>query len=73
MDAVAHGVDHVQLGHGLRQERVAVAPGYLVAFQVILGLAFEKKPFALKNQLIRLLDHHHPTVAAVILMRNAVV
>jgi hypothetical protein len=73
VNAVAHGVNHVQLRHGLRQKWIAVAPGCLVAAYVIGRLPFVKRAFALKHKTVRLFDDDYTPIARVVLVGNAVV
>ena len=72
MNAVAHGIDHIELGHGLGQERIAVAARYAITFQIVPWSTVKEAAFIFKHQSVGLLNHRYPTVARVVLMGNTV-
>jgi len=73
MYSVSHGVDHAQLGHRLRKERISVASRRPVSRHVVVRTPVEEPAFAFQNHTIRPLRHQDAAIARVILMRYTVV
>ncbi len=73
VNAVPHGIDHVQLGHDLGQKRITITPGRFFTGCVIFRRPLEEAALVFKYQLIGTFRHQNAAIAGVILMGDAVV
>ena len=73
VDAVAQRVDHVQLAHGGREERITVAVRRAIARDVVGRPSLEEAPAVPEREPINVLRDDDTLSPRIILVRNAVV
>ena len=71
-DAHAHGVNHVQMNHGLGQKGIAIALRRSSSQYVIFNGAVIKSTDILQNEPIAFFDQDNPGILSVVLMGNTV-